>query len=120
MARLAPMPLGWWLRASVAPIVIFAILLGLGWLVYATTAPSDQHPAIVTGKVVGLRLEAVSRLRGGTQVLVVVALRDGSRATVPITVGAAAVCHIGSAIALDQYTNHLGHEFLSARAHPCG
>lgn len=114
------MPPGWWVRASVTPIVILAILLGMGWLAYAITAPSDQRPAIVTGKVVELRLEAVSRLRGGTQVLVVVALRDGSRATVPIAAGAATACHIGSAIALDQYTNHLGRDFLSVRAHPCG
>jgi len=118
--RLAHLPLRWWLRASVTPIVIFALLAGLGWLLYAITAPSDQRPTIVSGKVVGFRLESVGRLRGGTQVLVVVALRDGNRATVPIATGAATACRIGSAIALDQYTHHLGHDFLSVRAHPCG
>lgn len=114
------MPLGWWLRASVTPIVVIAILGGLGWLTHAVTAPSGQRPATVSATVAGLRLEAVSRLQGGSRVVVIVALRDGSRAAIPVALPGAAACHIGSAITLDQYTNHLGRKFLRAGAHPCG
>jgi len=113
------MPLGWWLRASVTPIVLLAILAGFGWITYAITAPGDQRPTIVSGKVAGFRLDDVSRARGGTQTLVIVALRDGSLATVPFAMGGALHCHVGGTITLDQYTDHLGHGFLRARAHPC-
>lgn len=103
---------------SATPIAILLILGGLGWLAYAFSAPSDQQPITVRGKVVELRLQDVSRARGGTRGLVVVALHDGSLATVAM--GRPSLCRVGDIITLDQYTNHLGNNFLRAGAHPCG
>lgn len=114
------MPLGWWLRASVTPLIIVALVAGLTWLEYVSSAPIGQQMTIVHGKVVGFRLGGVSRLRGEQWAVIVVALRDGSQAEVSAAVGAAATCHVGDPIIVNQYANRLGYGFLRAGAHPCG
>jgi len=114
------MPLGWWLRASVAPIVILTILAGLGWAAYSFSAPGSQRPTMVSGTVAGFRLEDVSGARGGSQLWIVVALHDGGQATIAVAKGVADRCHVGSAISLDHYVGRLGQDVLRAGAHACG
>jgi hypothetical protein len=114
------MPLGWWARASVTPIVIVALVAGMTWLSYITSVPNGQRVTLVHGRVVGFRLGGASRLRGEQWALIVIALRDGSRAEVSSAIRAAATCHVGDPITVDRYTNHLGYGFLRAGGHPCG
>lgn len=114
------MPLGWWLRASVAPIVIVAFVAGMTWLNYTSSVPTDQLATIVHGKVAGFHLGGASRLRGEQWALIVVTLRDGSRAEASAAIPDAAACHVGDAITLNRYTNRRGYSFLRAGTHPCG
>lgn len=114
------MPLGWWLQASVTPVVILAILAGLGWAVYSLSAPSDQRPTIVSGMVAGFRLEDVSGARGGSRLWIVVAMRDGRQVSIAVPKGVADRCHVGGVISLDHYVGRLGQDILRAGAHPCG
>jgi hypothetical protein len=114
------MPLGWWLRASVTPIVIGALVAGLTWLDYVTSAPIGQQVTVVHGTVAGFRLGGASRLRGEQWALIVIALRDGSQAEASAAIAAAATCHVGDHITVDRYANRSGFAFLRAGSHPCG
>ena len=114
------MPLGWWLRASVTPVAIFTILVGIGWAIYAFSAPSDQRPTTVSGKVAGFRLEDVSGSRGGSRLWVVVTVPDGGQVTIAVARDVADRCRVGDVISLDHYVGRLGQGILRAGARPCG
>ncbi len=114
------MPLVWWLRASMTPIVIVALVAGLIWLDYVTSAPIGQQATVVHGTVAGFRLGGARRLRGEQWATIVIALRDGNQAEASAAVGAAATCHVGDAITVNRSTNRSGFAFLRAGNHPCG
>ncbi|MDB5712407.1 MAG: hypothetical protein JWL96_4477 [Sphingomonas bacterium] len=114
------MPLRWWLRASVVPIIIVAFLAGITWLDYISSVPTEQIVTTVHGKVAGFRLGGVSRFRGEQWALIAVTLPDGSQGHASAAIAAAATCHVGDPISVDRYTNRRGYSFLRAGAHPCG
>ncbi len=113
------MRLGWWLRVAVAPMVIAAILLSLGWLQYTMSAPSMQAPISVRGTIAAFRLGAHGRAVEPS-VQVVVALQDGTETVIAIAGDTASTCHVGDAITLDRYVDYWGRPFIRAATYPCG
>jgi hypothetical protein len=112
------MPLGWWLRAAVSPLVIAAILLGLGRLRYSMAAPSTQVPTSVRGTITGFRLGAHgSAVELSMQASV--ALQDGTETVIALASDDATTCRVGDMIALDRYVDHRGGSFFRAASHPC-